>query len=182
MIKTFLVDVCQSRQKWLKSETKVNSWCVCVRKNISRWVSGALRSPFKGNVNIQVSVFVFHRGIFIISPLLLHLEVLLVKHVMRSVSSDDDDDDDDYPSVSVFWPQWPRKLKMLLWGPLVCPAGVFSLQILFAAGFTAPTGPLFFIIIWGASTSKSLRQMQNYANLMSANKMTTGKTCVLWLN
>lgn len=44
-----------------------------------------------------------------------------------------------------FASQWPRKEKMLLWGPFVCSAGLFSLQTLFAVGFTAPTGPLFFI-------------------------------------
>jgi len=47
----------------------------------------------------------------------------------------------------VLRPQWSRKLKMLLWGPLVCPAGRFSTQTLFADGFTASTGPLFFIVL-----------------------------------
>lgn len=42
--------------------------------------------------------------------------------------------------------QWSKKLKMLLWGPLVCPADVSCLQTLLAAGFTVPVFPLLFVV------------------------------------
>lgn len=72
-------------------------------------------------------------------------------------------------------PQWSRKLKMLLWGPLFWATGLFSLQILLAAGFTAPTWLLFFIVC-GKEKKKTLSKHFNYLLLLlSKNSFITAK-------
>lgn len=132
--------------KWLFGHTwaRYNGWMIVLadlKWNLMNSTHVLLLIDSKGTLvwhshamltHIQVSVFA------IIYPL-LHGETPEVRFAGWS------------QSFSKFGAQWPRKLKMLLWGPFVCAAGLFSLQTLFAAGFTAPTGPLFFIT-WGSNT------------------------------